>query len=55
MAELTDEELQAFIRPLSDSDAFSAEDVREQMASLVEDVEEAQRLGEACAEKRESR
>ena len=53
-AELTDEELHAFVRLLGDSDAFSAEDVREavreQMASFGEGVEEARRLREARAE-----
>ena len=53
-AELTDEELQAFVRLLGDSDAFSAadlrEDLRDQMSSFVESVEEARRLRDERAE-----
>ncbi|MFC7198751.1 hypothetical protein [Halospeciosus flavus] len=55
-AELTDEELQAFVRLLADADddTFSAadvrEDIREQMSSFVENVEEARRLREERAE-----
>ena len=53
-AELTDEELQAFVRLLGDSDTFSAdelrEDLREQMSSFVENVEEARRLRDERAE-----
>jgi hypothetical protein len=53
-AELTDEELQAFVRLLGESEAFSAdelrEDLREQMSSFVESVEEARRLRDERAE-----
>jgi hypothetical protein len=53
-AELTDEELQAFVRLLGESEAFSAddlrEDLREQMSSFVENVEEARRLRDERAE-----
>jgi hypothetical protein len=52
-AELTDEELQAFVRLLGDADAFSADDVREdlreQMSSYVAGVEAARRRREERA------
>lgn len=53
-AELTDEELQAFVRLLGESESFSAdelrEDLREQMSSVVERVAEAERVREERAE-----
>ncbi|MFB6270017.1 MAG: hypothetical protein ABEH83_08745 [Halobacterium sp.] len=56
-AELTDEELQAFVRLLGESDEFSAdelrEDLREQMSSFVANVEEARRLRDERAEERQ--
>lgn len=57
-AELTDEELQAFVRLLVDSEEFSAdgvrEDIRAQMSSFVEQVEEAKRLREERIEEQTS-
>ena len=49
-AKLTDEELQAFVRLLGDSESFSAEEVRErlreEMSPYAESVDEARRLRE---------